>query len=56
LVAAVDFGQVRDDGEQEPAIVTAGDDASQVHRFVRAGRASYSADDVIDRLLGLPAA
>ena len=54
--AAVDFGQVRHDGELEPAIVTAGDDASQVFKFVPAGRTSYSADDVIDRLLDWPAA
>jgi nitronate monooxygenase len=50
LVAAVDYGQVRNEGELEPAIVTAGDDASQVYKFVRAGRTSYSADDVLDRL------
>jgi NAD(P)H-dependent flavin oxidoreductase YrpB (nitropropane dioxygenase family) len=56
LVAAVDYGQVRRDGELEPAIVTAGDDATQVYRFVPAGRTSYSADDVIDRLLDLPTA
>ena len=56
LVAAVDYGQLRRDGELEPAIVTAGDDATQVHRFVRPGRSSYSADDVIDGLLDLPAA
>ena len=54
LVAAVDYGQVRHNGELEPAIVTAGDDASQVFRFVPAGRDRYSADDVIDRLLDLP--
>jgi hypothetical protein len=54
LVAAVDYGQVRHNGELEPAIVTAGDDAAQVCRFVPAGRTSYSADDVIDQLLDLP--
>jgi hypothetical protein len=56
LVAAVDYGQLRHDGELEPAIVTAGDDASQVYRFVRPGRGCDSADDVIDPLLDLPVA
>ena len=53
LVAAVDFGQVRRDGGLEPPLMTAGDDSAQIHRYLRPGRASYSADDVLDRLLGL---
>jgi NAD(P)H-dependent flavin oxidoreductase YrpB (nitropropane dioxygenase family) len=52
LVSAVEFGQIRRGGELEPALVTAGDDTSQIHRFLKPGRASYSADDVIDTLLG----
>ncbi|HWJ07567.1 MAG TPA: nitronate monooxygenase [Steroidobacteraceae bacterium] len=52
LVAAVEFGQVRRSGAIEPSLVTAGDDVSQVHRFLRPGRTSYTASDVIDRLLG----
>jgi NAD(P)H-dependent flavin oxidoreductase YrpB (nitropropane dioxygenase family) len=52
LVAAVGYGQVRHTGSLEPSLVTAGDDAAQVHRYLRPGRTSYTASDVIDRLLG----
>jgi len=52
LVAAVEYGQVRRSGEIEPPLVTAGDDAAGIHRFLRPGRSSYSADDVLDSLLG----
>ena len=54
LVAAVDYAKVRPSGETEPVLVTAGDDAANLHRFLRAGRSTYSADDVIDNLLGAP--
>jgi nitronate monooxygenase len=54
LVAAVEYAQVRHDGEAEPALLTAGDDAAQLHHFLRAGHTTYSADDVLDRLLGVP--
>jgi NAD(P)H-dependent flavin oxidoreductase YrpB (nitropropane dioxygenase family) len=53
LVSAVGYGQVRHGGEVEPSLVTAGDDASGIHRFLRPGRDSYSADDVLDSLLGV---
>jgi hypothetical protein len=33
--------------------VTAGDDAAQVHQFLKPGRDSYTADDVLDSLLGV---
>jgi len=52
LVAAVEYGQIRRNGELEPPLVTAGDDSAQIHRFLKPGRASYSADDVLDTLLG----
>ena len=55
LVSAVDYGQVRRSGELEPALVTAGDDVSHIHRYVRPGHSSYSADDVLDYLLGMRA-
>ena len=54
LVATVDYGQVRRNGELEPPLVTAGDDAAQVHQFLKPGRESYTADDVLDSLLGVP--
>ena len=53
LLSAIDHGQVRRSGELEPSLVTAGDDAAQVHRFLRPGQTSYSADDVLDSLLGI---
>lgn len=51
LVANVGLGQIRSDGEAELALLTAGDDVSQIARFAQPGRDSYSAADVIDRLL-----
>ena len=44
---------MRRSGELEPSLVTAGDEAAQVHRFLRPGQTSYSADDVLDSLLGI---
>ena len=52
-VTVLDLGQVRREGGREPVLVTAGDDAAQIRRYLRPGRASYSADDVLDSLLGL---
>lgn len=52
LVAAVSYGQVRENGELEPPLLTAGDDATLLHEFVPAGRSRYTAADVMDRLLG----
>jgi nitronate monooxygenase len=51
LASAVGYGQTRHSGELEPAIFTAGDDAANIHQFLKPGRTSYSADDVIDALL-----
>jgi nitronate monooxygenase len=56
LVSTVGFAQRRRDGGLEPPLVTAGDDATDLQRFVRPGRDGYSADDVIDALLGHRAA
>lgn len=53
LLSAVEYAQVRHSGELEPSIYTAGDEATEVHKFVRPGRTSYTADDVIDHLLGV---
>ncbi len=55
LVSAVGYGQVRHTGAMEPVLVTAGDDVAGIDRFLRPGRESYSADDVIDTLLGVDA-
>jgi NAD(P)H-dependent flavin oxidoreductase YrpB (nitropropane dioxygenase family) len=56
LAAAVDLGQVRREAGLEPVLVTAGDDSAQIHRYLRPGRDSYSANDVLDSLLGLAVA
>lgn len=53
LMSAVGYGQVRRDGTLEPVLVTAGDDVAGIDRFLRPGHETYSADDVIDSLLGL---
>ncbi len=50
LFANVGMGQVRPIGTELP-LVTAGDDARDVHQFLRPGCDTYSAADVIDRLL-----
>lgn len=50
LLAAIDLGQVRK-GQAEQAIVTAGDDVRNIAQFLKPGKSSYSADEVIDCLL-----
>ncbi len=51
LSANIGHGQVRDNGREEPPLLTSGDDLLNIGRFLR-GRASYSAGDVIDWLTG----
>ena len=51
LAATVGLGQLRD-GVTEPAVVTAGNEVSDVARFVPAGGESYTAADVIRYLRG----
>jgi NAD(P)H-dependent flavin oxidoreductase YrpB (nitropropane dioxygenase family) len=51
LMANIGLGQVRPDGQQEPPLLTAGDDVADVARFVRSGTSSYTAADVISYLL-----
>ncbi len=51
LLATVDLGQIGSDKAPEPPLLTAGNDAGAIHRFARRGRDSYSACDVIRRLL-----
>lgn len=50
LTANIGQPQVRADSEEEPPLLTSGDDLTTITAFL-AGRASYSADDVIDYLL-----
>lgn len=51
LMANIGLGQRRPDGREELPLLTAGDDAAEVARFLRDGESSYSARDVIDALL-----
>lgn len=51
LPAAIGIGQQRGGGLAEPALVTAGDDLATVAEFLAPGRDSYTAADVINRLL-----
>jgi nitronate monooxygenase len=52
LLATVGLGQVQQDGYEEPALVTAGTNVACVAEFLSPGAASYTAADVIGRLLG----
>lgn len=51
LFASIGLGQIRGEGEEELALVTAGEDLPNVADFLLSGRDSYTAKDVIDRLL-----
>jgi nitronate monooxygenase len=51
LLATVGLGQVQANGEEELALVTAGDDISRIAEFLKPGRTSYSAAEVIEQLL-----
>lgn len=55
LAAVVELGQVRQ-GTNEPAIVTAGNELTELARLLPAGRDSYRAEDVIAYLRGSAAA
>jgi len=50
LPATVGLSQVRD-GVEEPALVTAGDDLAHLAQFLPPGRETYSASDVLCKLL-----
>lgn len=51
LFAAIGLGQSTEDGGHEPAIVTAGEDAVEIARFVSPGRETYRAEDVLRTML-----
>jgi len=53
LLATVGLGQMQGD-YPEPALVTAGNDVTQLARYLRDDRTTYSAEDVIRVLLGAP--
>jgi nitronate monooxygenase len=51
LLANVGHAQIRKDGSVEPALVTIGDDLNTVAQYLQPGRASYTAADVVGRML-----
>ena len=52
LLANIGHGQVRKDGLQEKPLLTSGDDLVQIGRFLPPGASSYTAKDVVSKLLG----
>jgi nitronate monooxygenase len=51
LVSNAGHPQTRKDGSVELPLLTCGDDLTEIARFIPEGRSSYSAEDVIDKLL-----
>jgi len=51
LISTLGLGQALADGTTEKPLLTGGDDAVAVARFLEPGKTSYCAQDVIDRLL-----
>ncbi len=53
LVANAGFPQIQKDGYVEKPLLTCGDDFAEISRFVPEGKSSYTAQDVINNLLGI---
>jgi NAD(P)H-dependent flavin oxidoreductase YrpB (nitropropane dioxygenase family) len=51
LLAAIGLGQVQAEGSTERALLTAGESARHIGRFMKASRRSYTAAEVIEHLL-----
>lgn len=52
LMANIGLGQVRPNATIEPPLLTSGDDIRTITRFLPPGQHQYTAQDVIDHLLG----
>ncbi|KAA6464545.1 nitronate monooxygenase [Acidobacteria bacterium AB60] len=52
LLANIGHAQIRRDGLVEPPLVTVGDDLNSIARFLSPGSNSYSAQEVVESLLG----
>lgn len=50
LMGTIGLAQVRKDGSIEPSVITTGDEVTQIARFLKPGRDSYSAADVLEAL------
>ena len=55
LVANAGYPQIQKGGAVEKPLLTCGDDLTEIARFVPDGQSSYTARDVIDKLLELEA-
>jgi nitronate monooxygenase len=53
LVSNVGLPQIRKDGSVEKPLLTSGDDLAEIARFIPEGQTSYTAHDVITKLLDL---
>ncbi len=51
LLATIGLAQIGADGLPENSLLTSGDDVAGIAQFLRAGASSYTANDVIDKLL-----
>jgi hypothetical protein len=51
LTANIGLGQKQSGGAVENPLLTAGDDVGQIARFLKPGRTSYSAAEVVEALL-----
>jgi nitronate monooxygenase len=51
LMADIALGQIQKSGERELPLMTSGDDVAHVARFLKEGKSTYSAQDVLDTLL-----
>jgi NAD(P)H-dependent flavin oxidoreductase YrpB (nitropropane dioxygenase family) len=51
LLANIGLGQLRSETETELPLVTAGNTVTEIHRFLKPGADSYTAADVVNRLL-----
>jgi nitronate monooxygenase len=54
LMATIGMGQTRPSGEQEPPMVTSGDDLPRIKMYLKDGATSYRAQDVLEVLLKEP--
>ncbi len=53
LMSNIGQPQIRKDGYIENPLITCGDDLAEVGRFIPPGRTSYTARDVVEKLLGV---
>jgi len=51
LVANAGYPQIQKDGSVEKPLLTSGDDLAEIARFIPEGQTSYTARDVINKLL-----